>query len=128
MNRTNSLTEPAETAATNNSVGMAGCSREDGPAPVDGDGVDADADVPNAVDGPQDEDEEEEEDGERGEGEEEKDQATPPSPQPNERHPKRKCCHAKRRKQLFTIQAVNSNGTTERVMGEGGCTFSFSCE
>lgn len=34
----------------------------------------------------------------------------------------------KRRRPLFTIQAVNSNGTTERGMGEGGSAFSFSCE
>ncbi|XP_076133204.1 ubiquitin carboxyl-terminal hydrolase 11 [Alosa pseudoharengus] len=34
----------------------------------------------------------------------------------------------KRRRPLFTIQAVNSNGTTERGMGEGGSAFSFSSQ
>uniref|UniRef100_A0A7N6BJ15 Ubiquitin carboxyl-terminal hydrolase n=1 Tax=Anabas testudineus TaxID=64144 RepID=A0A7N6BJ15_ANATE len=32
------------------------------------------------------------------------------------------------RKTLFTIQAVNSNGTTERGVGEGGSAVSFSCK
>ncbi|XP_064156657.1 ubiquitin carboxyl-terminal hydrolase 11 [Anguilla rostrata] len=136
VNQSNDSTEPADAGATNN-VGKAGCGREDAPPPSAGDGVvDADADVPNAADGtlaagrqPSDEDEEEEEEEEDGEdGEEEKEQATPHSPQPNERLPKRKCCHAKRRKQLFAIQAVNSNGTTERGMGEGGCAFSFTSQ
>uniref|UniRef100_A0A6Q2Y2Q6 Ubiquitin carboxyl-terminal hydrolase n=1 Tax=Esox lucius TaxID=8010 RepID=A0A6Q2Y2Q6_ESOLU len=39
-------------------------------------------------------------------------------PQVNERQAKRKGCEFRRRKLLFTIQAVNSNGTTERGMGE----------
>uniref|UniRef100_A0AAY4C5Y6 Ubiquitin carboxyl-terminal hydrolase n=1 Tax=Denticeps clupeoides TaxID=299321 RepID=A0AAY4C5Y6_9TELE len=34
-----------------------------------------------------------------------------------------KCCPLKRRKTLFTIQAVNANGTTERGMGEDGNDF-----
>ncbi|KAL2103438.1 hypothetical protein ACEWY4_000306 [Coilia grayii] len=34
----------------------------------------------------------------------------------------------KKRRPLFTIQAVNSNGTTERGMGEGGTAFSFSSQ
>ncbi|XP_062315817.1 ubiquitin carboxyl-terminal hydrolase 11 isoform X3 [Osmerus eperlanus] len=41
---------------------------------------------------------------------------------------KRKTCQSKRRKPLFSIQAVNSNGTTERGMGEGGTAFSFSSQ
>lgn len=40
---------------------------------------------------------------------------------------KRRACR-KTRKSLFTIQAVNSNGTTERSMGEGGSAVSFSCK
>ncbi|KAG5838877.1 hypothetical protein ANANG_G00228320 [Anguilla anguilla] len=136
VNQSNDSTEPAEAGATNN-VGKAGCSREDAPPPRRATARrPTDADVPNAADGtlaagrqPSDEDEEEEEEEEDGEdGEEEKEQATPHSPQPNERLPKRKCCHAKRRKQLFAIQAVNSNGTTERGMGEGGCAFSFTSQ
>uniref|UniRef100_A0A665UD26 Ubiquitin carboxyl-terminal hydrolase n=1 Tax=Echeneis naucrates TaxID=173247 RepID=A0A665UD26_ECHNA len=46
-------------------------------------------------------------------------EACSPSPPPNEQPAKRRACH-KRRKSLFTIQAVNSNGTTERGTGEGG--------
>ncbi|XP_039629891.1 ubiquitin carboxyl-terminal hydrolase 11 [Polypterus senegalus] len=38
------------------------------------------------------------------------------------RHPHR------RRRRLFAIQAVNSNGTTERGQGEGGNAFSFSSQ
>ncbi|XP_012681631.1 ubiquitin carboxyl-terminal hydrolase 11 [Clupea harengus] len=34
----------------------------------------------------------------------------------------------RRRRPLFTIQAVNSNGTTERGLGEGGSAFSFSSQ
>lgn len=45
-------------------------------------------------------------------------------PQTNER----KGYQARCRKLLFSIQAVNSNGTTERGMGEDGSAFSFSCE
>ncbi|KAJ8393506.1 hypothetical protein AAFF_G00059790 [Aldrovandia affinis] len=122
--------DPAEQSdgAAANSEPRAGCSGEDGQSPGG-----ADAEEARASDGPkpakqqpseEDDEEEEEEEGD----EEEKEQATPPSPQSNERHPKRKCCHAKRRKQLFTIQAVNSNGTTERGMGEGGSAFSFSSQ
>uniref|UniRef100_A0A665UBM0 ubiquitinyl hydrolase 1 n=1 Tax=Echeneis naucrates TaxID=173247 RepID=A0A665UBM0_ECHNA len=54
-------------------------------------------------------------------------EACSPSPPPNEQPAKRRACH-KRRKSLFTIQAVNSNGTTERGTGEGGSAVSFSCE
>ena len=49
-------------------------------------------------------------------------------PQTNERQAKRKGYQARRRKLLFSIHAVNSNGTTERGMGEDGSAFSFSCE
>uniref|UniRef100_A0A3B4ZGJ4 Ubiquitin carboxyl-terminal hydrolase n=1 Tax=Stegastes partitus TaxID=144197 RepID=A0A3B4ZGJ4_9TELE len=56
-----------------------------------------------------------EEENEEGKQEE----ACSPSPPANEHPAKRRACR-KRRKSLFTIQAVNSNGTTERGMGEGG--------
>uniref|UniRef100_A0A8C9U164 Ubiquitin carboxyl-terminal hydrolase n=1 Tax=Scleropages formosus TaxID=113540 RepID=A0A8C9U164_SCLFO len=52
------------------------------------------------------------------EEEEEEEEGTRLSPQSSERHPKRKCCPAKRSKLLFSIQAVNSNGTTERSIGD----------
>uniref|UniRef100_A0A674ALG1 Ubiquitin carboxyl-terminal hydrolase n=1 Tax=Salmo trutta TaxID=8032 RepID=A0A674ALG1_SALTR len=45
-------------------------------------------------------------------------------PQTNER----KGYQARCRKLLFSIQAVNSNGTTERGMGEDGSAFSFSSQ
>uniref|UniRef100_A0A8C7W8Y6 Ubiquitin carboxyl-terminal hydrolase n=1 Tax=Oncorhynchus mykiss TaxID=8022 RepID=A0A8C7W8Y6_ONCMY len=60
--------------------------------------------------------------------EEERGECLPCLPQANERQAKRKGCEARRRKLLFSIQAVNSNGTTERGMGEDGSAFSFSCE
>lgn len=53
--------------------------------------------------------------------------ARSPSPLTVEQPAKRRACHKKRRN-LFTIQAVNSNGTTERGMGEGGSAVSFCCE
>uniref|UniRef100_A0A8C8K4M1 Ubiquitin carboxyl-terminal hydrolase n=1 Tax=Oncorhynchus tshawytscha TaxID=74940 RepID=A0A8C8K4M1_ONCTS len=65
--------------------------------------------------------EEEEEEEERGE-------CPPCLPQANRRQAKRKGCEARRRKLLFSIQAVNSNGTTERGMGEDGSAFSFSSQ
>ncbi|XP_038864591.1 ubiquitin carboxyl-terminal hydrolase 11-like [Salvelinus namaycush] len=49
-------------------------------------------------------------------------------PQTNERQAKRKGYQARRRKLLFSIHAVNSNGTTERGMGEDGSAFSFSSQ
>uniref|UniRef100_A0A674EUC0 Ubiquitin carboxyl-terminal hydrolase n=1 Tax=Salmo trutta TaxID=8032 RepID=A0A674EUC0_SALTR len=52
------------------------------------------------------------------EEEEERGECPPCLPQANERQAKRKGCEARRRKLLFSIQAVNSNGTTERGMGE----------
>uniref|UniRef100_A0AAQ5Y366 Ubiquitin carboxyl-terminal hydrolase n=1 Tax=Amphiprion ocellaris TaxID=80972 RepID=A0AAQ5Y366_AMPOC len=54
-------------------------------------------------------------------------EACSPSPSANEHPAKRRACR-KRRKSLFTIQAVNSNGTTERGMGEGGSAVSFSSQ
>ncbi|XP_053360263.1 ubiquitin carboxyl-terminal hydrolase 11 [Clarias gariepinus] len=38
----------------------------------------------------------------------------------------RRHCAEKRRKPLFTIQAVNSNGTTDRCIGDGNSALSFS--
>uniref|UniRef100_A0AAQ5ZQR0 Ubiquitin carboxyl-terminal hydrolase n=1 Tax=Amphiprion ocellaris TaxID=80972 RepID=A0AAQ5ZQR0_AMPOC len=64
-----------------------------------------------------------EEESEEGKQEE----ACSPSPSANEHPAKRRACR-KRRKSLFTIQAVNSNGTTERGMGEGGSAVSFSSQ
>uniref|UniRef100_A0A674EUA1 Ubiquitin carboxyl-terminal hydrolase n=1 Tax=Salmo trutta TaxID=8032 RepID=A0A674EUA1_SALTR len=62
------------------------------------------------------------------EEEEERGECPPCLPQANERQAKRKGCEARRRKLLFSIQAVNSNGTTERGMGEDGSAFSFSSQ
>lgn len=61
------------------------------------------------------------------EEENKQEEARSPSPPANEQPAKRRACR-KRRKCLFTIQAVNSNGTTERGMGEGGSTVSFSSQ
>ncbi|KAI1892985.1 hypothetical protein AGOR_G00139140 [Albula goreensis] len=117
----NDAAEHVEAGSTN-SEGKDGSVAEDGPSTSDTEG-------PSTAEGPRAAKEEEDEEEEGGEGEEkEQEQATPPSPQSNERHPKRKCCHTKRRKLLFSIQAVNSNGTTERGMGEGGSAFSFSSQ
>ncbi|XP_071314853.1 ubiquitin carboxyl-terminal hydrolase 11 isoform X2 [Trachinotus anak] len=59
--------------------------------------------------------------------EDKQEEACSPSPPANEQPAKRRAC-CKRRKSLFTIQAVNSNGTTERGMGEGGSAVSFSSQ
>ncbi|XP_029282373.1 ubiquitin carboxyl-terminal hydrolase 11 [Cottoperca gobio] len=59
--------------------------------------------------------------------EDKQEEACSPSPPANEQPAKRKAC-LKKRKSLFTIQAVNSNGTTERGMGEGGSAVSFSSQ
>lgn len=64
---------------------------------------------------------------EEDEEEDKQEEARSPSPPANEHPAKRRAC-CKRRRSLFTIQAVNSNGTTERGMGEGGSAVSFSCE
>uniref|UniRef100_A0A667XF99 Ubiquitin carboxyl-terminal hydrolase n=1 Tax=Myripristis murdjan TaxID=586833 RepID=A0A667XF99_9TELE len=64
------------------------------------------------------------------EEEEQKEEAAACSPgslEGAEQPAKRKTCR-KKRKCLFTIQAVNSNGTTERGMGEGGSAVSFSSQ
>lgn len=59
--------------------------------------------------------------------EDKQEEACSPSPPANEHPAKRRACHV-RRKRLFSIQAVNSNGTTERGMGEGGSAVSFSSQ
>ncbi|XP_056897311.1 ubiquitin carboxyl-terminal hydrolase 11 isoform X2 [Takifugu flavidus] len=59
--------------------------------------------------------------------EEKLDEACSPCSPANEQPAKRRA-HHKRKKNLFTIQAVNSNGTTERGMGEGGSAVSFSSQ
>ncbi|KAM7404196.1 hypothetical protein PAMP_011563 [Pampus punctatissimus] len=53
--------------------------------------------------------------------------ACSPSPPANEQPAKRTACR-KRKKSLFSVQAVNSNGTTERGTGEGGSAVSFSSQ
>uniref|UniRef100_A0A8C4IKL5 Ubiquitin carboxyl-terminal hydrolase n=1 Tax=Dicentrarchus labrax TaxID=13489 RepID=A0A8C4IKL5_DICLA len=59
--------------------------------------------------------------------EDKQEEACSPSLPANEQPARRRACR-KRRKSLFTIQAVNSNGTTERGTGEGGSAVSFGCE
>ncbi|XP_041860910.1 ubiquitin carboxyl-terminal hydrolase 11 [Melanotaenia boesemani] len=59
--------------------------------------------------------------------EDKQEEARSPSPPANEHPAKRRAC-CKRRRSLFTIQAVNSNGTTERGMGDGGSAVSFSSQ
>ncbi|KAL6119028.1 usp11 [Pungitius sinensis] len=59
--------------------------------------------------------------------EDKQEEACSPSPPANEQPAKRKAC-CRRRRSLFTIQAVNSNGTTERGTGEGGSAVSFSSQ
>ncbi|XP_037540524.1 ubiquitin carboxyl-terminal hydrolase 11 [Nematolebias whitei] len=62
-----------------------------------------------------------------GNEEDEQEEARSLSPPPNELPAKRRACR-RRRRSLFTIQAVNSNGTTERGTGEGGSAVSFSSQ
>ncbi|XP_060108668.1 ubiquitin carboxyl-terminal hydrolase 11 [Heteronotia binoei] len=51
-----------------------------------------------------------------------------PSP-PTANQPKRKCCLPQRRKLLFTLQAVNSNGTSDRMAGpDDGSAVSFNSQ
>ncbi|XP_056131166.1 ubiquitin carboxyl-terminal hydrolase 11 [Lampris incognitus] len=57
----------------------------------------------------------------------EEEEACTPSLSANEQPAKRRFFR-KRRKCLFTIQAVNSNGTTEKGMGGASSTFSFSSQ
>ncbi|XP_072223030.1 ubiquitin carboxyl-terminal hydrolase 11 [Leuresthes tenuis] len=59
--------------------------------------------------------------------EDKQEEARSPSPPANEHPAKRRACR-KRRRSLFTIQAVNSTGTTERGTGEGGSAVSFSSQ
>ncbi|XP_069572711.1 ubiquitin carboxyl-terminal hydrolase 11 [Brachyistius frenatus] len=59
--------------------------------------------------------------------EDKQEMACSPSPTANQHPAKRRACR-KRTKSLFTIQAVNSNGTTERRTGEGGSAVSFSSQ
>uniref|UniRef100_A0A8C5B4J5 Ubiquitin carboxyl-terminal hydrolase n=1 Tax=Gadus morhua TaxID=8049 RepID=A0A8C5B4J5_GADMO len=59
--------------------------------------------------------------------EDKQEEACSPIPAANEQQARRKSCRKKRRS-LFSIQAVNSNGTTERGMGEGGLAFSFTSQ
>ncbi|XP_061591618.1 ubiquitin carboxyl-terminal hydrolase 11 [Cololabis saira] len=64
---------------------------------------------------------------EEGNEEDKQGEARSPSPPASEHPAKRRACR-KRRRSLFTIQAVNSNGTTERGMGERGSAVSFSSQ
>ncbi|CAL8324624.1 unnamed protein product [Merluccius merluccius] len=64
------------------------------------------------------EEEEEEEEETQTNEEDKQEEACSPIPAANEQPARRKSCRKKRRR-LFSIQAVNSNGTTERGMGEG---------
>uniref|UniRef100_A0A672PZ87 ubiquitinyl hydrolase 1 n=1 Tax=Sinocyclocheilus grahami TaxID=75366 RepID=A0A672PZ87_SINGR len=62
-------------------------------------------------------------------GKEEEDEEEPAScAQANKRLPGRRHYTERRKKALFTMQAVNSNGTTERGMGEADGSFSFSSQ
>lgn len=59
--------------------------------------------------------------------EDKQEEASSPSPTANEQPMKKRVCPKKRRS-LFSIQAVNSNGTTERGTGEGDSAVSFSSQ
>ncbi len=65
--------------------------------------------------------------GKEEEDEEEEEQAASCA-QANKRLPGRRRYTERQKKALFTIHAVNSNGTTERGMGEADGGMSFSCE
>ncbi|XP_035814389.1 ubiquitin carboxyl-terminal hydrolase 11 [Amphiprion ocellaris] len=106
-------TEPVCSADTNSS----NSTRDSGSIAGTGAGSEAPAEQPQQ---PCETTEEESEEGKQEE-------ACSPSPSANEHPAKRRACR-KRRKSLFTIQAVNSNGTTERGMGEGGSAVSFSSQ
>lgn len=123
VNHTNNITGEEDTAVAN-SRRKKECAAED----EESAGATVSEELPDASGSPQAARQQPSEEDEDGEEEVDKDEATPPSPQSSERQPKRKCCPAKRSKLLFSIQAVNSNGTTERGLGDGGNTFSFSCE
>ncbi|XP_028265179.1 ubiquitin carboxyl-terminal hydrolase 11-like [Parambassis ranga] len=55
-------------------------------------------------------------------------EACSPSPPASEHPAKRRACRKKKKRSLFTIQMVNSNGTTERGAGEGGSAVSFTSQ
>uniref|UniRef100_A0AAQ5XFY2 Ubiquitin carboxyl-terminal hydrolase n=1 Tax=Amphiprion ocellaris TaxID=80972 RepID=A0AAQ5XFY2_AMPOC len=105
LNGSMNQTEPVCSADTNSS----NSTRDSGSIAGTGAGSEAPAEQPQQ---PCETTEEESEEGKQEE-------ACSPSPSANEHPAKRRACR-KRRKSLFTIQAVNSNGTTERGMGEGG--------
>ncbi|XP_072569144.1 ubiquitin carboxyl-terminal hydrolase 11 isoform X1 [Paramormyrops kingsleyae] len=123
VNHANNITGEEDTAVAN-SRRKKGCAAEDGESA----GATVSEELPDASGSPQAARQQPSEEDEDGEEEVDKDEATPPSPQSSERQPKRKCCPTKRSKSLFSIQAVNSNGTTERGLGDGGNTFSFSSQ
>lgn len=108
-----SQTEPVCSADTNSTDDMEPGEHSDGPAKTDG-ASELPAQQPCET-----AEEENEED--------KQEEACSPSPSANEHPAKRRACHV-RRKCLFSIQAVNSNGTTERGMGEGGSAVSFSSQ
>uniref|UniRef100_A0A671LR79 Ubiquitin carboxyl-terminal hydrolase n=1 Tax=Sinocyclocheilus anshuiensis TaxID=1608454 RepID=A0A671LR79_9TELE len=65
---------------------------------------------------------------EEDEDEDEEEEEPASCAQANKRLPGRRHYTERRKKALFTMQAVNSNGTTERGMGEADGSFSFSCK
>uniref|UniRef100_A0A3Q2QPG1 Ubiquitin carboxyl-terminal hydrolase n=1 Tax=Fundulus heteroclitus TaxID=8078 RepID=A0A3Q2QPG1_FUNHE len=110
----NGSLNPAETAACEGDASACGDLGADGEAEG---GAEPPAEEPQqpraSADGEKEDDKQEE--------------ARSPSPPANEHPAKRRACR-KRRRSLFTIQAVNSNGTTERDTGEGGSAVSFSSQ
>uniref|UniRef100_A0A669FBQ9 Ubiquitin carboxyl-terminal hydrolase n=1 Tax=Oreochromis niloticus TaxID=8128 RepID=A0A669FBQ9_ORENI len=99
------LTEPSCSGDANSADDIDPSEQSGGPAEADG------SSEPPAEQPHKPTEEENEED--------KQEEACSPSPPANEHPAKRRACHV-RRKRLFSIQAVNSNGTTERGMGEGG--------
>uniref|UniRef100_A0A9J8DFK1 Ubiquitin carboxyl-terminal hydrolase n=1 Tax=Cyprinus carpio carpio TaxID=630221 RepID=A0A9J8DFK1_CYPCA len=65
---------------------------------------------------------------EEDEDEDEEEEEPASCAQANKRLPGRRRYTERRKKALFTMQAVNSNGTTERGMGETDGSFSFSSQ
>uniref|UniRef100_A0A671LR31 Ubiquitin carboxyl-terminal hydrolase n=1 Tax=Sinocyclocheilus anshuiensis TaxID=1608454 RepID=A0A671LR31_9TELE len=65
---------------------------------------------------------------EEDEDEDEEEEEPASCAQANKRLPGRRHYTERRKKALFTMQAVNSNGTTERGMGEADGSFSFSSQ
>uniref|UniRef100_A0A669BDN9 Ubiquitin carboxyl-terminal hydrolase n=1 Tax=Oreochromis niloticus TaxID=8128 RepID=A0A669BDN9_ORENI len=107
------LTEPSCSGDANSADDIDPSEQSGGPAEADG------SSEPPAEQPHKPTEEENEED--------KQEEACSPSPPANEHPAKRRACHV-RRKRLFSIQAVNSNGTTERGMGEGGSAVSFSSQ